>query len=370
MKKDKNLKLKKWIRSSIVLLFSLLIQSNLNAQLTVSVSSKTVECDGSSGSVTITVSGGTGIYDYILTGASNVTITAVSSPITFTSLSTGSYTLYVADDTDVNVNGSTTFTITAPSPISGVAITSYTNETCSGNSDGAVEVSVSDGNGVYSYTLTSSLGPQTGSATGSPFTISGLGADNYVLDVKDGCGSNYTNTTFTITAPPALSVSVSVTDATSPGCANGSATVNVTGGTSPYNFTWNPSVSSSSNIATNLNGTSGIGTSYTVTVVDQNSCSSVYTFTVDCVTGIESIQVNSGIAIYPNPTNGQFNVVIDANLGEQMEMELTDVTGKTVLHIISRDAVTPVNISELANGIYFYTIKVEGVKVRGKVVKE
>jgi hypothetical protein len=306
------------------------------------VSSNNPSCEGSN--VTLTASGAN-TYTWN-TGATTNTI--VDNPT--------STTTYTVDGIDANgCSASVTFTQNVnPNPT--ISVVSSNTLSCSGSN---ITLTSSGAN-----TYTWNTGATTNTIVDNPTSTT-----TYTVDGTDanGCSASVTYTQNVVSNPTITTVNV--TDATSPGCANGSATVNVTGGTSPYIYTWNPNVSSS-NIATNLNGTSGTGTSYTVTVVDVNSCSSVYTFTVDCVTGIESIQVNSGIAIYPNPTNGQFNVVFDANLGEQMEMELTDVTGKTVLHIISREAVTPVNISELANGIYFYTIKVEGVKVRGKVVKE
>ena|GEM_PF-2113998 len=59
------------------------------------------------------------------------------------------------------------------------------------------------------------------------------------------------------------------------GLSDGSATVNVTGGTGPFTYTWSPNVSSGTD-ATNI-----AGGQYTVTVTDQNGCEDQVTLTVD-----------------------------------------------------------------------------------------
>ena len=123
---------------------------------------------------------------------------------------------------------------------------------CSGN-DGAINVIVFGGVPAYSYQWSN------GATTDSIYNLS---PGYYYLTVTDG-GGCVVDTFFYLLPPPQLSISS--TNVSCYGMSDGSASVSVSGGASPYYFNW----SNGQNVSTINNLQSG---DYYVTVVDQNGC--------------------------------------------------------------------------------------------------
>ena len=185
-------------------------------------------------------------------------------------------------------------------------------------------------------------------AISSSIAVAPSGTSVYTVTGKTaGCSS--TRTTNVIVNPVPVASS-NVWPATSPGCANGSATINVSSGTSPYTFVWNPAVSTSS-VASNLNGTSG-GTNYTVTITDVNNCSIVYTFSVDCVTGIQNFLASNGMRVYPNPTNAWF--VIESVYPAYYRIYNT--LGQLIKDDKISEGVHSIDIGDYGKGVYYVLI--------------
>lgn len=222
----------------------------------------------------------------------------------------------------VTVNATPTITVNSPTICSGQTTTLVAS--------GATTYTWNNG------AISSSIAV-TPSAT-SVYTVTGKTA---------GCSS--TRTTNVIVNPVPVASS-NVWPATSPGCANGSATINVSSGTSPYTFVWNPPVSTSS-VASNLNGTSG-GTNYTVTVTDVNNCSVVHTFSVDCVTGIQNVWASNGVRIYPNPTNAWF--VIESVYPAYYRIYNT--LGQLIKEDKISEGVHSIDIGDYGKGVYYVLI--------------
>jgi hypothetical protein len=137
------------------------------------------------------------------------------------------------------------------------ATASSVNLKCNGDKTGSATVTVSGGSSPYTYSWNSTPVQTTA-------TASGLGAGSYTVTVKDA--KNVTTTAVaTITEPSALNI---ITNATNVKCnagADGSATATVSGGASPYTYSWN-------NGKTTANITGLATGTYTVTVTDANSC--------------------------------------------------------------------------------------------------
>ena len=130
-----------------------------------------------------------------------------------------------------------------------------TEPSCSGSSNGAIDVSVSGGTGPYSFDWTNG-------ATNED--ISGLIAGSYSLTVTDATGCLITET-IELLEPDVLSLDSS---STNPDCANeasGSATVIASGGTAPYFYSWSNGETTST--IENL-----VAGSYNVSVTDNNGC--------------------------------------------------------------------------------------------------
>jgi hypothetical protein len=224
-----------------------------------------VSCnDGSDGSATVSVSGGTAPYTYSWSPSGATTATA-------TGLNPGYNTVTV---TDANLcEASHIFTITHPSQLS-TSAQSQTNVSCNGGSDGSATVSVSGGSAPYTYSWSPSGG------TGA--TATGLSPGYNTVTVKDANLCEATHV-FTITHPSQLSTSAqSQTNVSCNGGSDGSATVSVLGGTHPYTYSWSPSGGTAAT-ATGLTAES-----YTVTVSDANLCETTQTFTITQPTIINS----------------------------------------------------------------------------------
>jgi gliding motility-associated-like protein len=138
------------------------------------------------------------------------------------------------------------------------ASTSVTGVNCFGDNNGSATVTVIPASATpffYNWNTTPAQSTQT---------ITGLAGGTYTVTVNANNSCTVTATAI-ITEPAALTHTLNIVQ---PGCAaaTGTATVNETGGTPPYTYSWAPSGGSGS-AATGL-----APGNYTVTVTDSKSC--------------------------------------------------------------------------------------------------
>lgn len=227
-----------------------------------SITITNVNCYGSSnGSANLTVSGATPSYTYSWSnGATTQDITSIMA---------GTYSVIVTDS-----KGCTTVagaTITQP-PLLNPNF-SVTDVTCNGLCNGTANVNPSGGTPPYIYSW-QTVPVQTSQ------TATGLCPGNYNITITDNNGCvNVPGVT--VSQPNTLVVTISVTNAS---CANndGSLTANVSGGTTPYTFSWSHG-SSGQTVNTLAPG------NYSVTVTDANGCSGTASATVSVSAVIQQI---------------------------------------------------------------------------------
>lgn len=175
---------------------------------------------------------------------------------TATGLCAGNYTVVVTDAFAATFSYSVA--ITSPPALS--ATSTFTNISCAGSNDGSAGILASGGTGAYFYSWS-----QGSNST----SINNLSPQNYNVTITDINNCILTQT-IVITEPGALTAITSFTPAT---CSqnDGIAAVTVTGGTSPYNYSWSshgtnipfPNSNPSSNLFANT---------YTVLVTDARGC--------------------------------------------------------------------------------------------------
>ena len=222
------------------------------------------------------------------TGAINLTPTGGSAPYTFnwgggittedrTGLAAGIYTVTI---TDANgCTGTVTATVTQPaSAVSGTTV--VTNIACNGGSTGAINLTPTGGSAPYTFNW-------GGGITTEDRT--GLSAGTYTVTITDANGCTGT-VTATVTQPTAMSATVSQTNVSCNSGSNGTAGIVVTGGTTPYTYSWSPSGGTAATATGLLAGT------YTVTVTDANACTITRTVTITQPTAISGTTVVTNIA--------------------------------------------------------------------------
>ena len=208
-------------------------------------------CGNSDASVNVSVLGGTGAgtYSYLWSnGASSNVLLNIKA---------GAYTLTITDASscseivNVNVND-----INAPT----ISSQTKSDLTCNGSADGSASVSISGGTSPYSYLWSN------GTSTNS---ISGVSGGTYTLKVVDNAGCVLTNTV-EIVEPDALTSVIIKKNVSCNAGSDGAINLIVEGGVEPYTFLWN-------NLTTNQNLSNILAGSYSVTIIDANSCQQINT---------------------------------------------------------------------------------------------
>ena len=103
---------------------------------------------------------------------------------------------------------------------------------------------------------------------------------------------------------------------------------------------------------------SGTGTiTINYSYIDANNCSasSIRNVVVNLCTGIEELEATS-ISVYPNPAKDKLVVKLDRSYTAATTIELFDVVGKLVMVENTTAAVTNLNVSKLAKGVYTVVI--------------
>jgi len=216
------------------------------------ITTNNATCNSANGSAVAASSGGTGGLTY--SWSSGGTSAAENN------LGAGVYVLTVAD-----ANGCSAMSTAIVGSVSGPTVTAVvaTMINCNGGT-GSVSSIVSGGTGPYTYSWSGS--------GGSGSTASGLSAGNYTVTITDASGCSVSSVV-DLTQPTKLMSTLSVTDA-SCGIANGSVTVNVTGGTSAFSYSWNTGINSVTSDST-FQITGLAAGSYSVLVTDKNGCTTI-----------------------------------------------------------------------------------------------
>lgn len=112
--------------------------------------------------------------------------------------------------------------------------------------------------------------------------------------------------------------------------------------------------------------TTGVGTAGPY--VDQNSFSPWVLVTSNPV-GVESLDMQNTISVYPNPASDKVNVVID-EFDPTTEIILVDNLGKVIRQIKPTNNTSTIDINSLAKGFYTLIIRTEKSAVNKKIIKQ
>ncbi len=229
------------------------------------LSSTNSDCGLNNGTATVNVTSGQAPYSYSWTsGDSTSTASDLAAGVYVVSIEDGAGCIkYGAIEVNDNNGGNITY--------------QTTDLDCPGDNSGAIDVSVAGGIMPYAFEWSN------GAATED---LTNLATGTYLLTVTDSTGCVSTEQ-IAIASPNDLNLGINSVNSACSG-SNGTASVNVTGGTTPYTYFWSTGGTTSSQL--NL----GAG-SYTVWVTDSNSCVDSATISLGHLGGpqIDLVSINS-----------------------------------------------------------------------------
>jgi gliding motility-associated-like protein len=285
-------------------------------------------CGANDGSVTVGLSGGTPGYTVEVDngiGAPQTIQVPIAISQSVGNLPAGNYIITATDAAGcVQIQ---TINLTAPNSPTINSITP-TAETCAGDNNGAVSVSVSGGNGSLSYSWSNS---QAGSS------ISGLAPGAYSVTVTDASNCTVSATTSVAVGPVCCNISFAV-NVVNPTCGNsdGSIDFRVVTGSGDYDFTW-------SNGAITEDISNVPSGNYTVNVNDiGQGCSRDTTIVLNNANGPQINSIVPSDETCAGARDGSINVVASGGAG--------------ALSYLWSNGATTASISSLATGQYTLTV--------------
>ncbi|MFK7808341.1 MAG: HYR domain-containing protein [Saprospiraceae bacterium] len=239
--------------------------------LTSSINNTNVNCaEDANGSATITITGGSGDFQY--EWSNDATTQTISD------LEPGTYTVTATDLVGCAIVDQ--ITIIAPQVINTVPM-DVNHPNCNNSTDGSIELETTGGTGLYTYLW--SNGSTNEDLINAP-------AGEYTIEITDanGCTSS---ATFSLTAPAELVSSIS--DQTNVQCGNdgsGTATIVAEGGSGTITYEW--SNGQTSETATGLNA----GT-YDVVATDANGCAQTNSVTITAQDDLPPVVATQAVSL-------------------------------------------------------------------------
>ncbi|HLP20402.1 MAG TPA: T9SS type A sorting domain-containing protein, partial [Chitinophagales bacterium] len=255
-------------------------------------------------------------------GTAGVNIASAQQPVTYawsngettaslTNLAPGTVTVTITDGN--NCPAIQQITITEPDALT--VTQTVVSPRCYGDNNGSVDITATGGTVPYTFEWSGN-------------NAVNLTAGTYTTTVTDAAGCSVTAIAV-LTDPAPLALTTTAVNVICSGAQNGSATVNVTGGTGDYEYLWS-----------NFNSTPTVqnlpGGNYTIQVSDSNGCTATATVTVDEADPIQfatattnaNIGAADGGVQVTNPTGGTAPFTFAWNTGDTTQ-NLTATAGGT-----------------------------------------
>ncbi len=338
--------------------------SQPNAPLSLTSNSSNILCFGStSGSIDITITGGSNPYSFLWSnGATTEDINNLTS---------GNYSVIITDSKGCQLNQSL-FLLQPAAPLT--LILNETDVSCLGGTNGSIDLTVNGGTSSYTYTWSNGLTtqdisnltagiytvtttdanacsdsasitisePQTTIQFGSiitqiicfndadgsitltpqggtaPFiyswsngettaSINSLSPGNYSVNALDANNCSFVNQ-YTITEPQILTAATNGVNVNCFGESTGSIDLSVNGGTLPYTFIW-----SNGSTTEDINNLSA--GNYTVTILDVNSCSlNISELITETPTSVNIVPIETNLTCFQD-SSGSIQTTINGGVG-------------------------------------------------------
>lgn len=240
----------------------------------------TPSCFVANGSVTLTITGGTGPYYY--SGSNGTVAITYATSYVFSGLSAGPFSVDVTDAALCKATFSTV--LQTPNTFNSLDVTT-TNSNCSSN-DGKISITLDGGQIPYTYTLVypdSSVVNAVSNSTAYDFI--NLESGTYTVYVSDSTSCVYQEE-ITIIAENLYTVTTSSLGSTC-NLSNGSVTLTLsTGGTAPYTYQLNTGQSLNTSFSAATFGGLSTGT-YVYSVTDATGCVQTGSVTVSFGTPLQ-----------------------------------------------------------------------------------
>jgi Secretion system C-terminal sorting domain/Right handed beta helix region len=91
-------------------------------------------------------------------------------------------------------------------------------------------------------------------------------------------------------------------------------------------------------------------------------------YTASLPTEMANNSVSSGLMIFPNPSYEEFGVMFDNQDGIEVQISITDVSGKLVYETITTESLLKFGNLGLGTGVYFVTARGQNVNATGKLL--
>jgi len=301
------------------------------------------------GSVTVTMIGGTAPFSGTWT-PSGTTNTGGTS-MTLSGLTGGYYSVIVEDDNGCTATAGATVNTPGVPPVAGFE--ADVTEGC-----GTLTVNFTDLSTNNPTTYVWNFGDGDTSGDAEPTHIyDAPGVYTVTLYVENADGDDNETMIDYIHVYSNPDITVDVTPATGAAVADGSATANITGGTSPFTITWSDTQEGPT--ATEL-----VPGNYSVIVEDANGCLATTPFVVNWVNlaGEEELVYS----IYPNPASDFVYVQFDGKKSETIQ--LWDMLGQIVNEFEPKSDLAKIDISGLQSGVYFVKVIFDNKEFTHKLI--
>jgi len=221
---------------------------------------------------------------------------------------------------------------------------------CFGETDGGIDLAVLLGTPPFSFEWSN------GATTED---LIGIEAGVYTVLIVDAAGCNLI-TSFEVPSPAELTIDIETTPADSG--TNGTAAAFCMGGTSPYTYDW-----STGNQTILVDGL-GVGT-YSVVVTDANGCTAMQTTTIG-TTAVDDIESLTSFNLYPNPSDGYFQLEAEFAKWEELDVEIYSVVGQLVFaqRVTGTEVRVEVDIRDAAKGTYILRMSGDGGRLIRKIM--
>ncbi|MCF8238495.1 MAG: proprotein convertase P-domain-containing protein [Saprospiraceae bacterium] len=221
---------------------------------------------------------------------------------------------------------------------------------CYGDSSATITLQAGGGTAPYEYRL-------NGSTYQMDPAFSGLPAGEYTGEVRDAIGTVTDLGVITILQPESLTLDADQTQ-------DSVVVLSAGGGTVPYQYQLGSEAPQSS---PQFNG---LATGeYTFQVIDANGCvQEIYVTVMNSALEDPSGLLNK-VVVRPNPSNGQFELVLPLSLVGSWSWTMQDITGRTARTGIAIAGVQTVSCADCSAGIYIlHLLSADGQEVNLRVV--